>query len=159
MNIMRKIDQLLAEYAESHQNPTNKLIHWICVPIIVMCVLALFWAIPTPAFFDELPVPMNFGILAMLLALVYYLFLSIPLSFGMLFVATAFLGIIHLVDQVEILPLWAIALIFFVLAWIGQFYGHNIEGKKPSFLKDLQFLLIGPIWLLSFIYKSLGIKI
>jgi len=155
---MRKIDQLLAEYAESHQNPTNKMIHWICVPIIFLCVLALFWAIPYPSFFEELPVPMNFGILAMLIALLYYVFLSIPLTLGMLFIASAFLGIISVVDQVEILPLWAIALIFFVLAWIGQFYGHNIEGKKPSFLKDLQFLLIGPVWLLSFIYKNLGIK-
>jgi uncharacterized membrane protein YGL010W len=156
---MRKIDQLLAEYAESHQNPTNKTIHWICVPIIFMCVLALFWAIPHPEFFNELPIPMNFGILAMLIALLYYVFLSIPLTIGMLFIASVFLGIISKIDQIEILPLWAIALIFFVLAWIGQFYGHNIEGKKPSFLKDLQFLLIGPVWLLSFIYKNLGIKI
>jgi uncharacterized membrane protein YGL010W len=156
---MRKIDQLLAEYAESHQNPTNKTIHWICVPIIFMCVLALFWAIPHPAFFNDLPIPMNFGILAMMVALLYYVFLSIPLTIGMLFIASAFLGIISKIDQIEILPLWAIALIFFVLAWIGQFYGHNIEGKKPSFLKDLQFLLIGPVWLLSFIYKNLGIKI
>ena len=46
----------------------------------------------------------------------------------------------------------------FILAWIGQFIGHKIEGKKPSFFEDIQFLLIGPAWLLSFIYKKLGIK-
>ena len=46
----------------------------------------------------------------------------------------------------------------FVIAWIGQFIGHKIEGKKPSFLEDLQFLMVGPAWLLSFIYKKVGIK-
>jgi uncharacterized membrane protein YGL010W len=55
-------------------------------------------------------------------------------------------------------PLWGLALILFVIAWVFQFVGHNIEGKKPSFLKDLQFLLIGPAWLMHFIYKKIGIK-
>jgi uncharacterized membrane protein YGL010W len=55
-------------------------------------------------------------------------------------------------------PLWLICLIIFVLAWIGQFYGHKVEGKKPSFFKDMQFLLIGPMWLISFIYKKMKIN-
>ncbi len=55
-------------------------------------------------------------------------------------------------------PVWRSALVVFVVAWIGQFIGHKIEGKKPSFLQDLQFLLIGPVWLLGFIYRNLGIR-
>jgi uncharacterized membrane protein YGL010W len=51
-----------------------------------------------------------------------------------------------------------ISLGVFVLAWIVQFYGHKIEGKKPSFLKDVQFLMIGPAWLMHFIYKKIGIS-
>jgi uncharacterized membrane protein YGL010W len=50
-----------------------------------------------------------------------------------------------------------ISLAVFVVAWIVQFYGHKIEGKKPSFLKDVQFLMIGPAWLMHFIYKKIGI--
>ena len=50
-------------------------------------------------------------------------------------------------------------LLTFIVAWIGQFIGHKIEGKKPAFFKDLQFLLIGPVWLLSFIYNKLNIKL
>lgn len=53
---------------------------------------------------------------------------------------------------------WIIYLAVFVITWIFQFIGHKIEGKKPSFLKDLQFLLIGPIWLLGFILKKTGIR-
>jgi uncharacterized membrane protein YGL010W len=55
------------------------------------------------------------------------------------------------------LPVWKICLGLFVAAWIGQFIGHKIEGEKPSFLKDVVFLLIGPAWLLHFIYKKLDI--
>jgi len=52
---------------------------------------------------------------------------------------------------------WIVFLSVFIITWILQFVGHQIEGKKPSFLKDLHFLLIGPIWLLSFILKKAGI--
>jgi uncharacterized membrane protein YGL010W len=55
--------------------------------------------------------------------------------------------------------LWLVSIIIFVSAWIGQFIGHKIEGQKPSFMDDLQFLLIGPAWLMSFIYKKFGVKI
>ena len=55
-------------------------------------------------------------------------------------------------------PLWQTAIVIFVVAWIGQFVGHKIEGKKPSFFKDLQFLLVGPMWLMHFIYKRVGIS-
>ena len=61
------------------------------------------------------------------------------------------------INRISPFPLWQVCLLLFVLAWIGQFYGHKVEGKKPSFLKDLQFLLIGPAWLMNFIYKRLGI--
>lgn len=53
---------------------------------------------------------------------------------------------------------WILYLGVFVITWIFQLIGHKIEGKKPSFLKDIQFLLIGPIWLLGFILKKTGIR-
>ena len=28
-------EELFDKYSENHQNPTNKLIHWVCVPLIV----------------------------------------------------------------------------------------------------------------------------
>jgi uncharacterized membrane protein YGL010W len=64
---------------------------------------------------------------------------------------------IRLISLVDVAPLWLVCVIIFVVAWIGQFYGHKVEGKKPSFLKDIQFLLIGPAWLMHFIYRKLGI--
>jgi uncharacterized membrane protein YGL010W len=93
----------------------------------------------------------------LVLAIVYYVTLSIPLSLGMmLFSALCLFGVNYIV-QLNVAPLWAVCLGIFVLAWIGQFYGHKVEGKKPSFFKDLQFLLIGPAWLMHFVYKKIGI--
>lgn len=158
---MKSMDQWLAEYGESHRNNTNKRIHWICVPLIMFSVLALLWSIPAgpltaiPAGFAS-PV-VNWATLIALLAGLYYLRLSPPLFLGMAAITIAMLVVCYMVDRSPI-PLWALALAIFVLAWIGQFIGHEIEGRKPSFFKDLQFLLIGPAWLLSFVYRRLGIR-
>lgn len=156
---MRQIQSLLDEYGESHQNSTNKLIHWICVPLIVLSIIGLLWAIPTPAVFEELGGPwLNFGTIFVAVAFIYYVFLSPPLAIGMVFVVAVMLGVNYFIDQHLSVGIFLVSIVIFVLAWAGQFYGHKVEGKKPSFLKDVQFLLIGPLWLLSFIYSSLGIK-
>ena len=155
---MSTICLLLDEYAESHRNGTNKTIHWICVPAIMISLIGLLWSIPVPRLFHEVPFSLNWGVLFVLAAMVYYLALSPTLALGMVLVSFLFLWVVYQLEQHGSLPLWAISLVIFVLAWIGQFIGHKIEGKKPSFLKDLQFLLIGPVWLLSFIYQKLGIK-
>ena len=85
--------------------------------------------------------------------------MSFTIAVGMLFIAFLMIcGINWLESFDDVVSLWVLSLAIFVLAWVGQFIGHKIEGKKPSFLKDLQFLLIGPAWLLSFIYKKLNIR-
>jgi uncharacterized membrane protein YGL010W len=158
--MMRKIDQLLNEYGESHQHATNKAIHWICVPLIFWSVVALISTIPSgflQSIFGEGNRLANWAVVVMVLAMLYYISLSIPLSIGMLIISVVCLVLIQLVARINIAPVWAIALIVFTLAWIGQFYGHKVEGKKPSFFKDIQFLLIGPAWLMHFIFKKLNI--
>jgi uncharacterized membrane protein YGL010W len=154
---MKKVDLLLAEYGESHKNKTNKLIHWICVPAIFFVIIGLLWSIPTPEAFSRFNFPVNFGTIGLLLALMYYLTLSSSLTLGMIFVGAGIVAGNNYLDKLGTPPLWLISTVVFVIAWIFQFIGHGIEGKKPSFLKDLQFLLIGPLWLLHFIYKRLNI--
>ena len=156
---MRKIDQLLAEYGESHKNTTNKAIHWICVPLIFFSIMGLIASIPSGIVQKLLGAGnpyANWATVALLLAIAYYVSLSIPLTIGMALFGLACLFGATTIAQLGY-PLWMISLIIFVVAWIGQFYGHKVEGKKPSFFKDLQFLLIGPAWLMHFIYKHLGI--
>lgn len=143
---MRTLDQWLDKYAESHQNPTNKLVHKICVPIITFTVFGLFWCIPVPSNLAIHPFA-NWSTLFGILALSFYLKLNLKLFFVMLLQVIGYLTLCHYVNLNANLLL--ISIVLFVLAWIGQFWGHKVEGKKPSFFEDLQFLLIGPIWVVK----------
>ena len=154
---VRTIDALLAEYGESHQNPFNKKIHWIAVPVIFWTVLALLWSVPVPSIFSGVSM-LNWGTLLLLATLVYYFVLSPVLAIGMANFSVLCVILVRAYEKSIALPLWQGALIVFVIAWAFQFWGHQVEGKKPSFFKDVQFLLIGPAWLMSFVYKKLGIK-
>lgn len=157
---MRKIDALLHEYGLSHQNSTNKLIHWFCVPLIVFSIVGLLFSIPPGPLPVILPFLSNFAnwaTVALVLVLVYYLGISVPLAMGMLFFSAICLAVANFLNLAFPGMLWMISLGIFVVAWIIQFIGHEVEGKKPSFLKDIQFLMIGPAWLMHFIYKKLGI--
>jgi uncharacterized membrane protein YGL010W len=151
------VHQWLADYGESHRNPTNKLLHWLCVPVIVVAVLGFLWSIPVPAAFAAVSPWLNWATLVIALGLLYYAVLSPRLAFGM---APLLALAAWLLAALEALPapLWATCLAAFVVAWIGQFVGHAIEGRKPSFFQDLQFLMIGPLWLLSFVYRRLGLR-
>ncbi|MDW8333882.1 MAG: DUF962 domain-containing protein [Bacteroidia bacterium] len=161
---MKTVNQWFAEYGESHQNPTNKLIHWICIPVIMLSLFALLWAIPVPALGwtasaqDGRVIPLiNVATVFAASALLFYLRLSLTLAIGMVVESALLLYLTYLMDAYLSTPLWAIGLVLFIAAWIVQFYGHKIEGKKPSFFKDLQFLLIGPLWIMGFIYRRFGI--
>lgn len=146
---MKKIDMLLNEYGESHQNPTNKRVHWICVPLIFWSIVALLFSIPVPSENWW----MNVALFSLVLVLIYYIRLSVTLAIGMALFASFCLVICFVMNQAGWPVAW-IALGVFVAAWVGQFWGHQVEGKKPSFLKDIQFLLIGPAWLMSFLLKG-----
>lgn len=156
---MRKIDLLFAEYAESHRNATNKLIHWICVPLIFWTILGFISIIPSRAIgFRYIGEISYVSFAAIALVTVFYMRLSVLISLIMFFVMILMESFAYGINIRFKGDSWMVYLSVFIATWILQFVGHKIEGKKPSFLKDLQFLLVGPIWLLSFILKKLGIR-
>jgi len=127
---MKSITEWFDEYSESHQNPTNKKIHWLCVPAILFSIIGII------AHFSAL-----LTALLLVLTLVFYARLDLVLAVAM---AALLVVMAWLIYTLPVGVGFYIAI--FVIAWVGQFYGHKIEGKKPSFFKDLQFLLIGPVW-------------
>ncbi|MCB9061812.1 MAG: DUF962 domain-containing protein [Halobacteriovoraceae bacterium] len=149
---MRSLNSWFDEYSQSHQNPINVLIHKICVPTIMFTVLGLLWSIPSPDIFLSLPL-LNWCTIFLLFVFVFYLRLSLKYTLGMFIQTSIMLFFIDKIDNTPRLDLLELSLSIFILAWIGQFIGHKIEGKKPSFFKDLQFLLIGPLWTMRFLYK------
>ena len=140
--LMRKVDELFLRYGESHRHPANEAIHWICVPLITWSVLAALWALsPAVAY-------LGIGI-----AVAFYAWLSVQIAVGMLALFALMVYPLTILGPNTLLAAAAV----FVLAWVGQFIGHAIEGKKPSFFEDVKFLLVGPAWLLHFVYRRAGI--
>lgn len=136
----KSLQSWLDEYAVSHQNTTNKSIHWLCVPVIFLCIVALLYAI-SPWVFT--------AVAAFVLA--FYVRLSVKLFLQM----TIFMAICWAIVHYLSVGIWFWVGVF-VVAWIGQFVGHKIEGAKPSFFEDLQFLLIGPAWVVHDMGRRLG---
>ncbi|RYE79229.1 MAG: DUF962 domain-containing protein [Oxalobacteraceae bacterium] len=139
----RAIDVLLARYGESHRNPVNELIHIVCIPAIVFSLLGILWALH-PAV----------ALLVVAAALAYYVTLSRTFALGMGVMAGAMLLVLAMLPDGTVLPT---SIGVFVAAWLGQFVGHHIEGKKPSFFDDLRFLLIGPLFVLSILYRRIRV--
>jgi len=153
---MKTINDWLNEYGESHQNSTNKMVHWICVPTIFFCVVGLLYSVKL-GFSLSPTLSLNLAMVLLVLTVLYYARLSPALAVGMTLFSIVCLTLAQLIESGGMI-LWQVCLGLFVLAWIGQFWGHSVEGKRPSFFKDLQFLLIGPAWLMSFVYRRLGIR-
>ena len=154
---MRSLEQWLGEYAESHRNPTNKTLHYLCVPPIQLALMGLLLAVPVPTIVGGWTPLVNWASLLVVAGILYYAMLSLRLALGMLLAVLVGFALLAALAQLPV-PLWATCLVIFVVAWIGQFVGHAIEGKRPSFFKDLQFLLIGPLWILSALFRQLGLR-
>ncbi len=153
---MKSIQQWLDEYGESHQNRTNKLIHYICVPLIYFTSLGLFFSIPFPT--ETKTLWANWAMVLSVFMVIYYLFLSRPIALVIAFFTIVSLALIswwHTQMSISVLQM---SVGIFVVAWIMQFIGHKIEGKKPSLFKDIQFLAIGPAWIICHFFNKIGLK-
>jgi uncharacterized membrane protein YGL010W len=139
---MTRAETLFDRYSTHHRNPVNKTVHWICVPLIVWSVMGLLWSASAVAAYA-----------AIVASLVFYVWLSWPIALGMAAVLALMLyGLTWLGGNALL-----VSGVVFVAAWIGQFIGHAIEGSRPSFFEDVRSFLIGPAWLLGFVYHRLGI--
>lgn len=147
---MKTKEMWLDEYSQSHKNPTNKLIHIVCVPLIMFSILGFFHLIPPPQIFNMPLFTIYWSYIFIGLCSIFYVLLSSATAIKMLILTVLMLIPIHQITlHLGSYDLQIFSTIF-VLSWIGQFIGHKIEGKKPSFFQDLQFLLIGPLWIFKF---------
>jgi uncharacterized membrane protein YGL010W len=159
----RPVDIYFDKYNASHQNPTNKLIHWVCIPLTVFSVLGLFWAIPFPyiKFLGQYNGYFNWASFAIAAAMYYYYRLSPVLSYLMLLLLFSFTYGIMELDTLQKTggpALWLVCSIIFVLAMVGQYIGQQIESRKPSFLDDLKSIAIAPVWLAICVFKKFNMR-
>ena len=154
---MRTLAQWLDLYGVSHQHPFNKSIHHVCVPAIQFSLLGLLWLVRLPLP-EPLPYPLvNLATVLVLLLLPWYFVLSWRIAIGMMLLSFSMLVVIHVLYSTGLLL--ELSLGVFAIAWAGQFVGHQIEGRKPSFFDDLRFLLIGPLWVISHFYQVMKIPV
>lgn len=140
---VRRIDVLLAHYGLSHQHPINERIHFLAIPLIMLSLIGLLFAIhPWVAY------------AFMAASMLYYLQLSRVFFISMVCGSALMLASVHAMGS-RVLMLSAF---IFVGAWSLQFIGHKIEGKKPSFFEDIQYLWVGPLFVLSKLFIRLGIR-
>ncbi len=155
---MRTLSEFLAEYSKSHRNTLNQVIHMICVPVIFFCSLGLLWAVPVGQWLglDAGPARwLNGATLFALPALIFYAVMSVGSLLAMtIWFAVSLAGIIAI--EQSGLSLVTVSASLWLAAWVGQFYGHKVEGAKPSFADDLVFLLIGPLFVMEKLYRGFG---
>lgn len=139
----RRVDELLAHYGLSHQNPVNERIHFIAIPLIMLSLLGLLYALHPWAAYAFVAA-----------SLVYYARLSLVFFITMLVGSLLALSLVKLMGSAVL----AVSATVFLAAWVMQFVGHKIEGKKPSFFEDLQYLWVGPLFVLSKLFLKLGVR-
>lgn len=147
---MKTLKQYLDEYSFSHQHPTNIRIHKICVPIIMFSLLGILKAMPVSAAW---PLWFDWSLVLIAFSMAFYTYLK---NLRVIMIMGAETIVMLFILEALRPRFFLICLLLFVLAWIGQFIGHSIEGKRPSFFKDLLFLLIGPIWTLKHTGDQMG---
>ena len=136
----KSLQSWLADYAVRSEEHINKKIHWLCVPTIFASILGMGMSWQAA-----------FTLVLIALVMLFYLRLSTQL-----FIAMG-MFVLFCLAAIAILPVgFKFWFGVFVVAWIGQFVGHKIEGKKPSFFEDLQFLLIGPAWVANSLSTKLA---
>ena len=138
----RKVDLLLAHYGESHRNPRNEVIHFVAIPLIMLSLIGLLYALHPWVAYAFVAASM-----------IYYARLSLVFLLAMAVLSAIGLLVVHAMGD----RVLAISAAIFVAAWIAQFVGHKIEGMKPSFFEDLQYLWVGPLFVLSFLYRRLNL--
>jgi uncharacterized membrane protein YGL010W len=140
---LRRVDQLLAHYGASHQHPTNEVIHFVAIPLIMLSLIGLLYAAhPWAAY------------VFVLASMIYYARLSLMFLITMFTLSFAMLAIVQAMGEQRL----GLCIGIFVVAWIFQFIGHKLEGKKPSFFEDIQYLWVGPLFVLSKLFLKLNIR-
>ena len=161
--VQRPIDVIIDEYAAFHQKPVNRVINYICIPLIVFSVVGFVWSLPFPQlkFLSVYNGYLNWASFLIAFTIYYYMRLSPVLSYiTLLFLFTITFGVTQ-VQAIQgskgyLLP--QLCVFLFVMANIAQFIGYRIEGRKPTFSNEFKFILTAPVWLLSLVLKKFGIK-
>lgn len=153
---MNEADGWLLRYEESHRNLSYPVIYWSAVPMVVLGLVGLLWAVPTPDEFYEISPLLNWGSAFLMAAAVYYFIISISLAIGMLPFMVGVAAFQMWLTQSDY-SLVRVAAGLFIAGTVGLWLGRRNKGGLGLVVQDLQLMMIGPAWLLSVLYRRAGI--
>lgn len=153
---MNDSERWLTLYETDRRHAANKALHYFCVPAAVIGLIGLLWSVPVPAAWQQSAGALNWGTVFLMATLVYYFILSFSLAIGILPFVVAVVGIVAWMDSLPA-PLWLPSGTLLLLALAGQSLGHWIERRRTCVVKDLQYLMIGPLWLLASFFRRVRI--
>ena len=153
---MSEIDDWLARYEATHENLRNPVVYWAAVPMIVLGTVGALWHLPIPAEFFEISPLLNWGSAFLMATAIYYFIISLSLAIGML---PFLLGIaaIQLWLTGSALPQFGVPVALLVAGTVGLWLGHPGDGRIRAIVQDFQLMMIGPLWLLSVIYRRFNV--
>ena len=153
---MSDTDKWLRNYGENHRNVAHPAVYWLAVAALVLATVGMLWSLPVPDEFMKISPALNWGSAFLMVSVVYYFIISVSLAIGMLPVV---FGISSLAVWLERSPFEAalVSLILFSLSIAGLFLGRRADGGAMAVFEDIQMMMIAPVWLMSRLYKRLGI--
>ena len=153
---MTETDGWLSHFEDTHRDLRNPVVYWAAVPVVVVGTVGLLWSLPVPDEFFEISPLLNWGTAFLMAAAVYYFIISVSLAIGMLPFVIGVAGI-QMWLTASGYPLFRLSLGLLVAGIIGLWFGHRNQNGLRAVLDDLQFMMIGPAWLLSVLYRRIGI--
>jgi uncharacterized membrane protein YGL010W len=153
---MADTDKWLDDYGKSHRNIRYPPVYWACVPMLVVGVVGLLWAMPVPEAFLAISPALNWATAFLLAAVVYYFIISMPLAIGMLPFLAAVVTFELWLQHSQYSALRAAAGLT-LASVVGLYLGRRENSGFKAVLEDVQLLMIAPFWLLSLLYRRLGI--
>ena len=155
---MSETDDWLSRYAKSHSELASPIVYWAAVPMVVLGTVGLLWSLPVPDKFLEISPLVNWGSLFLMAATVYYFIISVPLAIGMLPFVIGIASIQAWLEGSDYSPMRA-SLGLLIAGIVGLLLGRRNKGFIRGLFQDLQLMMIGPAWLLSVLYRRMGIPI
>lgn len=155
---MPETDQWLVEYGNCHNDVSYPVLFWVSVPLLILGTVGLFWSLPVPAAFAEISPVLNWGTAFLMAAVIYYFIISVPLAIGAL---PLILGIAALEMWLEKsgFPPRQVSASLVLGGLIGLYLGHYAHGGTSAVVRDIQLMMIAPLWVLSRLYRRVGIPL
>lgn len=153
---MTEIDGWLGRYEANHNDLRNPVVYWAAVPMLVLGTVGLFWALPVPLQFFEISPLLNWGSAFLMATAIYYFIISLSLAIGMLPFLLGLAAFQLWLAQSQYPPL-GVSVGLLLAGTVGLWLGRRGPGSFRAMLQDFQLMMIGPVWLLSTIYKRFGV--